>query len=74
VGHYGAINGETGKLEVEGNVYDACFQQSLRQQGLGINLTDPSYQPIKGAIEDDIIISSVCVKQGESLGSRKPEV
>lgn len=74
VGHYGAINSETGKLEVEGNVYDACFQQSLRQQGLGINLTDPSYQPIKGAIEDDIIISSVCVKQGESLGSGKPEV
>ncbi|KAG1779607.1 hypothetical protein EV702DRAFT_965506 [Suillus placidus] len=74
VGHYGTINSETRELEVEGNIYDACFQQSLRQQGLGINLTDPSYQPIKGAIEDDIIISSMCVKKGELLGSGKPEV
>lgn len=73
-GHYGTINSETGELEVEGNIYDACFQQSSRQHGLGNNLTYPSYQPIKGAIEDDIIISSANVKKGELLGSGKPEV
>ncbi|KAG1745020.1 uncharacterized protein EDB91DRAFT_1271489 [Suillus paluster] len=72
VGHFGTIDRTSGELEVEGNIYDAAFQESLNQQGLKIDLSDPSFQPIKGAIEEDIIMCSTGVKKGDF--SLKPEV
>lgn len=72
VGHYGTINSETGELEVEGNIYDAEFQESLNRQGLRINLSDSSCQPVKGAVEEDMIMSSIGVKMGRF--SLTPEV
>ncbi|KAG1745021.1 uncharacterized protein EDB91DRAFT_1050155 [Suillus paluster] len=72
VGDYGRIDSDSGELEVEGNIYDKAFQTSLDQQGLKINLSDSSYQPKKGAVDDNMIMSSSGVKQGEF--SMKPEV
>ncbi|KAG2346098.1 hypothetical protein BDR05DRAFT_878756 [Suillus weaverae] len=72
VGDYGKIDKETGGLDVEGNIYDPAFQTSLNKQGLNINLSEPSCQPQTGGVDDDIIISSSGVKQGDLLV--KPEV
>ncbi|KAG1752086.1 hypothetical protein EDB19DRAFT_1993852 [Suillus lakei] len=65
VGHYGTINKNTGVLEVEGNIYEPAFQESLKQQGLMVNMSDPSFRPMKGAVEDDMIMSSIDVKKEE---------
>ncbi|KAG2034436.1 hypothetical protein BDR03DRAFT_964998 [Suillus americanus] len=65
VGHYGTIDRRTGVLQVEGNIYDEAFQESLNQQGLTIDLSHSSCQPIKGAVEEDMIMSSIDVKKGE---------
>lgn len=48
---------------MKGNIYDETFQESLTQQGLMINLS--SCQPVKGAVEGDMIMSSIGVKTGE---------
>ncbi|KAG0704041.1 hypothetical protein DFH29DRAFT_997923 [Suillus ampliporus] len=72
VGDYGKIDNDTGELEIEGNIYDNSFQTSLNNQGLKINLSDSSYQPKKGPIGDNMIISSSGVKQGDL--TLKPEV
>lgn len=72
MGAYGTIDNESGELDVEGNIYDNAFQTSLNNQGLKINLSEPSCQPKKGGIDDDIIMSSSGVKQGDF--SVKPEV
>lgn len=72
VGAYGKIDNESGDLEVEGNIYDSAFQAALNKQGLKINLSEPSCQPQKGGIDDDIIMSSSGVKQRDF--SMKPEV
>ncbi|KAG1758330.1 hypothetical protein EDD22DRAFT_910859 [Suillus occidentalis] len=72
VGAYGTIDSDSGELDVEGNIYDSTFQTSLNNQGLKINLSEPSCQPRKGGIDDDIIMSSSGVKQGDF--SVKPEV
>lgn len=63
VGDYGTIDRKTGVLIVKGNIYDETFQESLTQQGLMINLS--SCQPVKGAVEGDMIMSSIGVKTGE---------
>lgn len=52
-------------LQVEGNTYDEAFQESLKQQGLIIDLSHPPCQPIKGAVEEDMVMSSIDVKKGE---------
>lgn len=65
VGHYGTIDRRTGVLQVDGYIYDDTFQESLKQQGLKIDLSHPSCQPIKGAVEEDMIMSSIDVKKGE---------
>lgn len=65
VGHYGTIDRKTGVLRVDGNIYDETFQESLKQQGLMIDLSHPSCQPIKGAVEEDMIMSSIGVKRGD---------
>ncbi|KAG0692898.1 hypothetical protein DFH29DRAFT_966828 [Suillus ampliporus] len=62
VGDFGTVNRTSGELEVEGNIYDAAFRESLNQQGLVIDLSDPSFQPIKGAIEEDIIMGDFTLK------------
>ncbi|KAG0704040.1 hypothetical protein DFH29DRAFT_913357 [Suillus ampliporus] len=72
VGDFGTVNRTSGELEVEGNIYDAAFRESLNQQGLVIDLSDPSFQPIKGAIEEDIIMCSIGVRKGDF--TLKPEV
>ncbi|KAG2064751.1 hypothetical protein BDR04DRAFT_1130653 [Suillus decipiens] len=72
VGDFGKIDNETGELDVEGNIYDPAFQKSLKTQGLTIDLTDSSCQPQKGGVDDNIIMSSSGVKQGDF--SAKPEV
>ncbi|KAG2155300.1 uncharacterized protein EDB93DRAFT_1080547 [Suillus bovinus] len=72
VGDYGTIDSETGELDVEGNIYDIGFQTSLKNQGLNVDLSDPSCQPTKGGVDDNIIMSSSGVKQGDF--SLKPEV
>jgi hypothetical protein len=65
VGEYGTIDRKTGVLRVEGNIYDETFQELLKQQGLTIDLSHPSCQPIKGAVEEDMIMSSIGVKSGD---------
>ncbi|KAG0692897.1 hypothetical protein DFH29DRAFT_913349 [Suillus ampliporus] len=72
VGDYGKIDNDTGELDIEGNIYDNSFQTSLDKQGLKINLSDSSYQPKKGAVDDNMIMSSSGVKQGDF--TLKPEV
>ncbi|KAG1782202.1 hypothetical protein EV702DRAFT_1070599 [Suillus placidus] len=72
VGDYGKIDNESGELDVEGNIYDPGFQTLLNKQGLNINLSEPSCQPQTGGVDDDIIMSSSGVKQGDF--SVKPEV
>jgi hypothetical protein len=72
VGDYGKIDNETGELDVEGNIYDKTFQTSLEKQNLKIDLSDPSCQPQKGGFDDNMIMSSSGVKQGDF--SAKPEV
>ncbi|KAG2148858.1 hypothetical protein DEU56DRAFT_782530 [Suillus clintonianus] len=72
VGDYGTIDSESGELDVEGNIYEAAFQESLNKQGLKIDLSDESCQPQKGGLDDNIIMSSSGVKQGDF--SMKPEV
>ena len=57
MGDYGTIDNKTGELDVEGNIYDAVFQESLNKQDLKINLSDNSCLPIKGAVEDSMTIS-----------------
>ncbi|KAG1773627.1 hypothetical protein EV702DRAFT_1048187 [Suillus placidus] len=59
------IDRKTGVLQVEGNIHDEAFQESLKQQGLIIDLSHPSCQPIKGAVEEDMVMSSIDVKRGE---------
>ncbi|KAG2148843.1 hypothetical protein DEU56DRAFT_782498 [Suillus clintonianus] len=71
VGDYGTINRECGELEVQGNIYDAAFQESLNQQGLMIDLSDASCQPVRGTVEEDIVMSSTVTKEDDS--SLKPE-
>ncbi|KAG2347052.1 hypothetical protein BDR05DRAFT_945447 [Suillus weaverae] len=63
--HFGKIDRKTAVLQVEGNTYDEAFQESLKQQGLIIDLSHPSCQPIKGAVEEDMVMSSIDVKKGE---------
>jgi hypothetical protein len=72
VGDYGTIDSESGELDVEGNIYDKAFQTSLNNQDLKINLSEQSCQPQKGGIDDNMIMSSSGVKQGDF--SLKPEV
>ncbi|KAG1748135.1 hypothetical protein EDB19DRAFT_1684462 [Suillus lakei] len=72
VGDYGMIDNETGELDVEGNIYDEGFQTLLDNQDLNINLSEPSCQPQKGGCDDNMIMSSSGVKQGDF--SVKPEV
>lgn len=72
VGDYGTIDSESGELDVDGNIYDKTFQTSLNKQGLKINLSEPSCQPQIGAVDDNMIMSSSGVKQGDF--SVKPEV
>ncbi|KAG1869167.1 hypothetical protein C8R48DRAFT_110368 [Suillus tomentosus] len=72
VGDYGTIEHDSGELDVEGNIYDKTFQTSLDNQGLKLNLSDASCQPRKGGVDDNIIMSSSGVKQGDF--SLKPEV
>ncbi|KAG0706990.1 hypothetical protein DFH29DRAFT_995570 [Suillus ampliporus] len=72
MGDYGMIDGKTGELQVEGKIYDEAFQELLNKQCLTINLSDSSCKPTKGPVEDDIVISSMRVKNGEFL--LKPEV
>jgi hypothetical protein len=72
VGDYGKIDNETGGLDVEGNIYDKAFQTSLEKQNLKIDLSDSSCQPQKGELDDNMIMSSSGVKQGDF--SAKPEV
>ncbi|KAG1840556.1 hypothetical protein F4604DRAFT_436904 [Suillus subluteus] len=72
VGDYGKIDNKTGKLDVEGNIYEKTFQTLLDKQGLKINLSASSCQPQKGGLDDNMIMSSSGVKQGDF--SAKPEV
>jgi hypothetical protein len=72
VGDYGAIDRKTGVLRVEGNIYDKTFQESLKQQGFMIDLSDSSCRPIMGAVEEDMIMSSIGVKKRDVAAT--PEV
>ncbi|KAG1775496.1 hypothetical protein EV702DRAFT_972887 [Suillus placidus] len=72
VGDYGNIDKESGQLDVEGNIYDPEFQTSLNNQGLKINLSEPSCQPQTGGVDEDMITSSSGVKQADF--SVNPEV
>ncbi|KAG2148862.1 hypothetical protein DEU56DRAFT_782542 [Suillus clintonianus] len=72
VGDYGKIDSESGELDVEGNIYEEAFQESLNKQGLKIDLSDVLCQPKKGGLGDDIILTSSGVKRGDL--SMKPEV
>lgn len=72
MGAYGKIDPDSGELEVEGNIYDEAFQTSLNEQGLKIDLSEKSCQPQKGGIDDNMIMSSSGVKQGDF--SVRPEV
>ncbi|KAF8128944.1 hypothetical protein EV363DRAFT_1451425 [Boletus edulis] len=63
VGAYGTVDKETGDLIVEGNVYDAAFQQELDKHGVGIKMSD--FPPQEGPIEDDFVISSRGAKRGD---------
>ncbi|KAG0696322.1 hypothetical protein DFH29DRAFT_951538 [Suillus ampliporus] len=56
-GDYGEIDNDTGELDVEGNIYDKSFQTLLNEQGLKINFSNSSYQPKKGAVDDNMIMS-----------------
>lgn len=57
--------GQTGVFIADGNIYDEAFQESLKQQGLMIDLSHPSCQPIMGAVEEDMIMSSMDVEKSE---------
>ncbi|KAG1840557.1 hypothetical protein F4604DRAFT_436875 [Suillus subluteus] len=65
VGDYGMINRQSGDLEAQGSIYDAAFQESLNQQGFTIDLSDTSCQPIRGAVEEDIVMSSTVTQEGD---------
>ncbi|KAG2057966.1 hypothetical protein BDR06DRAFT_877069 [Suillus hirtellus] len=65
VGSFGKIDRQTGVFIADGNIYDEAFQESLKQQGLMIDLSHPSCQPIMGAVEEDMIMSSMDVKKSE---------
>ncbi|KIK41205.1 hypothetical protein CY34DRAFT_806384 [Suillus luteus UH-Slu-Lm8-n1] len=70
VGDYGMIDNTTGELVVQGNIYDDTFQTFLNNQGLKIDLSEPSCQPQQGEIDDSMIITSSGVKQiGLSMSS-----
>ncbi|KAG2108506.1 uncharacterized protein F5147DRAFT_576935 [Suillus discolor] len=67
VGSFGKIDRPTGVFIADGNIYDEAFQESFKQQGLMIDLSHPSCQPIMGAVEEDMIMSSMDVKKSEIL-------
>lgn len=70
MGDYGTIDKESGEFDVEGNIYANAFQTSLNNQGLKIDLSEPSCQPQQGGIDDSMIITSSGVKQiGLSMSS-----
>jgi hypothetical protein len=73
VGDYGMINRQSGNLEVQGSIYDAAFQESLNQQGFTLDLSDTSCQPIRGAVKEDIVMSSTVTQEGDfSIESEDP--
>jgi hypothetical protein len=59
------INRQSGNLEVQGSIYDAAFQESLNQQGFTLDLSDTSCQPIRGAVKEDIVMSSTVTQEGD---------
>ncbi|KAH7906670.1 hypothetical protein BJ138DRAFT_1117362 [Hygrophoropsis aurantiaca] len=61
VGSYGTINGETGELDVEGNIYDATFEEIWKTHFPNINLKD--HQPKVGEPDEDFVVSSVGVRR-----------
>ncbi|KAG8215857.1 hypothetical protein J3R82DRAFT_7812 [Butyriboletus roseoflavus] len=56
VGAYGEVEGETGELRVEGNIYDPKFQHELDKLGLTLRVAD--HPPQLGGVEEDFIIAS----------------
>lgn len=62
VGDYGTLD-ENGELIVEGNIYDAEFQDYLDENGFKLDLK--SHPPELGGLEQDYIVASTGVRKGE---------